>query len=98
MAYYAWAPIDYGAQKDENGVITGRERVGLGETVDAGTLGIEDAEFRYLVNAGAVREQKYPEEIDVNSGNLEAPNVVLARKARQVLEGTGQAELPVIPA
>jgi len=93
MAYYAWAPIDYGAEKDEQGNIQSRKVIGLGEEVDQGKIEATDAEWAYFVNTGVVREQKYPSDIDPNSPNMESPNVVLARKARAQLEGATSQEL-----
>lgn len=95
---YAWAPIDYGAEVDDKGNITSRKRIGLGEEVDQGKLGIEDDEWRYLQNVGIVREEKYPKDIDVNSPGMESPNTIIARKARAQLEGASQSELNVMPA
>lgn len=61
MAYYAWSPIVKGT--DEKGK---QDVVKLGESVSAGDLDMDEDEFQYLIDARAVREQPYPEDL-VNS-------------------------------
>lgn len=61
---YAWSPIRYGGKGDpETGAISDVQVVEAGDEVDAGKLGISDEEFEALVESGAVREEKYPENI-----------------------------------
>jgi len=61
--YYAWSPIANGV--DEKGKT---EYIKLGDKVSAADLESDDAEeeFQYLIDAKAVREQPYPEDL-INS-------------------------------
>lgn len=58
---YAWTPILYGVNKDDDGNITGRKQVNPGDSVTASKLGIDDENFNALVEAGSVRPYKMPE-------------------------------------
>ena len=61
MAYYAWSPIDKG----------GGDIIQVGKTVSAGDVGGKEA-LDYLIEAGAVREQKYPDDIGAHESPREA--------------------------
>jgi hypothetical protein len=94
MAYYAWAPIDYGAEVDDKGNIKERKIIKVGEEVDQGKLGVDDTEWNSLISGGTVREAKYPlTEEEMKTANLDPPNVVLARRAAEMQESASQ-ELP----
>lgn len=53
MAHYAWSEIKSGTAEKP---IT----VKLGDSVTAKGLGIDDENFQALIDAGAVRDKKYP--------------------------------------
>jgi hypothetical protein len=98
MTWYAWAPIRYGAETDENGVVTKTLTRGVGKEVTKGGLDMSDADWDYLVATGSIREEEYP--VPNQSGSsVESPREVIIRRAaeamRQAQEGmnlTGKAE------
>lgn len=53
MAHYAWSEIKSGTA--EKPIV-----VELGDTVTAKALGIPEKEFQALIDAGSVRDKKYP--------------------------------------
>jgi len=67
MTWYAWSPIDYGVETDENDktLILGRKVIPLGGEVSPGDIGLEEdsEDWKYLVKWGAVREYELPEEL-----------------------------------
>lgn len=98
MTWYAWAPIRYGAETDDKGVITKTLTRAVGKEVTKDGLDMSDADWDYLVKTGAVREQEYP--VPNQSGsNIESPREVIVRQAAEAMraaqEGmnlTGRAE------
>jgi hypothetical protein len=76
--YYAWSPIRYGGDKAEDeGSLGGAaapnvQIVSVGDTVDAGTLGISDEDFQDLIDAGSVREMEPPKDIPDGMSAMQA--------------------------
>lgn len=68
---YAWSPI-----------LHAKGRVNVGEEVTAEKLGISDDEFNELIESGAVRSQKYPEDVR----GSESPREAQLRKVREAGE------------
>lgn len=64
--YYAWSNFRLADEKD--GTVTTALRVG--DEVTQAKLAIEDEEFEYLLETGAVREQPYP---DMPDGDTRSP-------------------------
>ena len=59
---YAWSPILLDAEVDEKtGVIGKTKRVEMGESVTKAKLGVDDANFAAMVEAGVLRPYKVPE-------------------------------------
>jgi hypothetical protein len=87
LAFYAWAPIRYGVEQDEKGVITKVLVRGVGKEVSQSELDLSDEDWRYMVTNGIVREQEYPisEETVAAGGTLEAPREVMIREAREMM-------------
>jgi hypothetical protein len=81
---YAWAPIRYGAEKDDQGVITSTLVRKVGEEVSQGDIDASDEDWAYLVNNGVVREQEYPVE-DLSGSVIESPREVMLRKAKEMM-------------
>jgi hypothetical protein len=77
MAYYAWSNIQ-----------AGEKSAAPGDTVSASTLGLSEEEFEELVEAEAVREDKYPEGMEDFAGS---PNE-LRKRDLAVSEGTVEIE------
>lgn len=89
MAYYAWSPILYGAETDDSGNIVGQKMLQINDTVDAGTLGVDDDVFQEeLVASGAVRDKQLPDDL---ISDLRSPRQLAADKmaARQEVFNTG---------
>jgi len=63
---YAWAPINYGVERDEDKNIVGQLVKAFGEKVSAGDLDLSDEEFEALVESGAVRNYPPPEDMPEN--------------------------------
>jgi hypothetical protein len=63
---YAWAPIVYGVERDEDKNITGQKVKKLGEKVSAGDLDLTDDQFKELVDSGAVRNYPLPDDMPEN--------------------------------
>jgi hypothetical protein len=67
--FYAWAPIDYGAEFEQDSTVpggrtmVGRKTVEVGEEVDAGKLGLRDSQFQELVDSGAVKVLPFPDQL-----------------------------------
>lgn len=82
---YAWAPIRYGVEKDDQGVITSTLIRAVGEEVSQGDIDASDEDWNYLVANGIVRDAEYP--VDVSAGGvLEAPRDVMLREAKEAME------------
>lgn len=78
---FAWAPITYGAEKDDNGVITKMLTIKVGESVDQGAIKASDEDWKYLTENGVVRDAEYP--VDVSGGGtLESPREAVLREAQ----------------
>lgn len=97
--WYAWSPIDYGAEKDENDpkLILGRKRIELGEEVSPSTLGMEEDSdgWKTLVEGGVVRDFEFPEELrDPNA----SPQKLVSAKLRAMEQGvdTGNIDSKVV--
>lgn len=93
--YYAWSNIYYDAEVNPDGSFISRSIVRVGETVDKAIMPDED--WNYLVAVGAIREQEYPNEIDLASTAPETPMTVMTRKALQVAEFAGMDINPSPP-
>jgi hypothetical protein len=94
--YYAWSNIYHDAETDpDTGAFLSRSIVKVGETVDSSIMPEED--WDYLVAVGAVRQQPYPQEIDLASTAPETPMTVLTRRAQADLEAAGQEVQPSPP-
>lgn len=91
MAYYAWASIRHGVERDkaDNTVITAVKEVKPGDTVTAAQLGISNDEFQYLIDSGAVREQKYPEDLRLG----ETPRLRAIRIAKELMDDAVEGAL-----
>ena len=89
MAYYAWSDIRYGAEVDKDGNKTADKMVKAGDTVTQKNLGVSDADWQALVDAGSVREYEYPDMPDTYQGS---PVDFLREKLADVagaVEGSG---------
>lgn len=64
MAYYAWSPIRYGKGDNQIGTIA------VGEEVTKNKINASNEEWDILVDSGAIRERKYPDDL----GTDETPN------------------------
>lgn len=53
MAYYAWSPI-------KGGTADKPVTVARGESVSKSDLGVSDADWQALIDAGAIRDKKFP--------------------------------------
>jgi len=79
MTYYAWSPIP----TDHNEFGQPTKRIEVGDTVTADKVGVSKEEFEYLIEAGAVREEKYPEDLAPN----QSPNELERQQRREMLLG-----------
>lgn len=68
--YYAWSPIRYAAETNDQGNIIAYSTLEVGKKADAKTLGISDEDFQDLVDGGSVSTEKYP---DLPDGYTDSP-------------------------
>lgn len=61
MADYAWSEIRYGVETDKDGNFLRHKVVKAGETVTKAKLGVSDADWAQLQEAGSVRPYAYPD-------------------------------------
>jgi hypothetical protein len=82
---YAFSTIRYGAEVDEaSGAITSYKEIPVGETVDKGTLGLNDDQWDQLVDSGAIRPYEYPPvEGDQTPANYYKENAAKAVEAAE---------------
>ena len=80
MAYYAWSEIRYDAEVTEDGVYAHPVSVMPGGEVSASKLKLSKEQFQELVDAGAVREEKFP----VPEGDTRSPREWYLDKAREM--------------
>jgi len=93
MAYYAWAPIRYNAKVDkESGAVLEVSTMAVGESVSADKLGISEDEFDLLVESGAVREDKYPD--DAKEKNVPPQQVMVEAANAQLLAAESGMAMP----
>jgi hypothetical protein len=64
--YYAWSPITFGAERDDQGNILKTKVHAFGEKVSAGDLDLTDDQFKELVDSGAVRNYPPPDDMPEN--------------------------------
>jgi len=81
MAYYAWSPIV--TKRNEQGMTT--ETIQPGDTVAQKAAGLSDADWEYLLETGVIREEEYPENLDMG----QAP----AEKEREQVQAMYRGEL-----
>ena len=60
---YAWSRILYGAEKDDEGNITGPKALEIGDEVSQDTLGISDEEWQSLIDGGVVQTYALPDDL-----------------------------------
>jgi len=98
MTWYAWSPIDYGAEVDkESKSIISRKVVAVGEEVTPDKLGMEEdsPEWKALVDGGSVRDYEFPEELQ--DTNTSAQKIVSARlRAMEDGVDTGQLDSSLV--
>ena len=87
MAYYAWSEIKAGDKSAKPG-----------DTVSASDLGLSKEQFEELVEAGAVKEEKFPDPGDFPGSPVEHAKKDLAIAAGHIepdeVDGIGVAEKP----
>lgn len=81
MTYYAWSPIV--AKRNEQGMTT--EMIQPGDTVTQKAAGLGDADWEYLLETGAIREDEYPQDLAMG----QAP----AEKEREQVQAMYRGEL-----
>jgi hypothetical protein len=75
MAKYAWTDIKAGEKSAK-----------AGDSVTASGLGLSDEQFEQLVDAGSVRDEKYPDMGDFPGSPVEYAKKQLAIQSGQVAE------------
>jgi hypothetical protein len=89
MAYYAWSPIKHGADVDKDGNYVRDKLLPAGSTVTQKNLGVSDADWEAMIEAGSIREYEYPDMPDTFQGS---PVDFLRQKLADVagaVEGSG---------
>lgn len=64
--FFAWSPIQYGAETDDKGNFLRAKTIDIGSSVTQDQLGVSDADWRELVQGGAVRQYPYPDDMPDN--------------------------------
>lgn len=81
MAYYAWS--NFPVEHNEFGQPT--KVIGVGEEIKKSDLGkISDADWDAMIEAGAIREQKYPK---VNEAMSQSPSEYFRQMAAKAAAG-----------
>lgn len=89
MAHFAWSEIRYGAEVDKDGTLVGYKTIPAGQQVSKSKLGVDDAGWEQLIEAGSVREYEYPDMPEGYNGSpIDFLRAQLAHVAGAV-EGSG---------